>query len=120
MTHDDEQSHIGRAAAALGDPDARRDAHQDHAPDRIWLRYDGVIVAGDYPRPWETHPYVRADLIRAVDPLREALEDLEKVAPEVIRYGAQTGSQLTRLTAASLRARATLAAMDTPKGGGNE
>lgn len=40
--------------------------------------------------------------------LREALLGLEKAATEVSRYGAQTGSQWSRLTVANLRALAAL------------
>ena len=134
-----EDQHIARAAAALDDPGVRREtiaydaagirltpdlpprpvntppSAQDHAPDRIWLRYDGVIVAGDYPRPWETNPYVRADLIPAMlqEARNEALrEAAAKCSESVVLYN--TARSTLAATAADDCEQDILALIDAP------
>ena len=106
----------------------------EKAPERIWA----WVYADPWGNElrwfeWENHEpesgdceYIRADLVQAKDAesarlraelatlrasearLSEALLGLEKAATEVSRYGAQTGSQWSRLTVANLRARAAL------------
>ena len=95
------------------------------APERVWVLVDEdqdgqfLELIGAEGGDADDTEYVRADLHAAAvaraeaaeaerDRLRTALADLEKAATEVARYGAQTGPQWSRLTIASLTARADL------------
>ena len=95
------------------------------APERVWVLVDEdqdgqfLELIGAEGGDADDTEYVRADLHAAAvaraeaaeaerDRLRTALADLEKAATEVARYGAQTGPQWSRLTIASLTARAEL------------
>jgi hypothetical protein len=86
-----------------------------NAPERIWLDSDADEREGVFPRCFKNPKYcsepaiqyIRADKVAA---LVEAAEALDRAASEVARYGAQTGSQWTRLSIASLKFRAALAA----------
>ena len=67
MSGADEQDHIARAAAAIDDPDARRETI---AYDAAGIRLTPYLP----PRPVNTPPSAQETAPRAVDPLREALE----------------------------------------------
>ena len=139
MTDDQETDHITRQAAALDDPRLCRDSGgvtdaQDEAPERIWadrspfgehswmdVEYDGGTL------------YVRADLARPSQAGDERVAEgiaialwREEAAPgtpsvQKLRNADTWVDQAPELRDRWMRfARAALAAMDTPKGGGDE
>lgn len=85
---------------------------KDRAPERIWAFHAGPLVGYFIGKPeygTNVAEYLRADLAAERErKLVEALKHLDRAATEVIRYGAQTGPQWTRITAASIKARAAL------------
>lgn len=112
---------------------------QDDAPERIWLEPGVTRQSGSYPPrlTWPDHPkavgYVRADLARPSQAGDERVAEgiaialwREEAAPgtpsvQKLRNADTWADQAPELRDRWIRfARAALAAMDTPKGGGDE
>lgn len=100
---------------------------QDEAPERIWLQEP---VGLEYERSWcaepqsdNDTPYIRADLARPLqagdERVAEAMEACRIIDAAVKEGHDSVSDLLMHLLEAAVPARAALAAMDTPKGGGD-
>lgn len=115
----DEAHHIARQAAALDDPAVVR----EDVPDRVYLAPGLIRQAGGYPAALTTAdnpravPYVRARPSQAGD--ERVARALQQGIDLIV--GDLTGAEWKRACHDFVaNARAALAAMDTPKGGGDE
>ena len=97
---------------------------QDEAPMRVYLKPGLIRQAGGYPATltFPDHPkaieYVRADLARPSQAGDESVARLVEAVRGLLHYEIAHVGPYAVLRVAEVRA--ALAAMDTPKGGGDE